>query len=272
MILSWLLPAGGPSVRDRLLSWDAGWFLRVAEGYPHGFTYNDSGQMVGNGLAFFPLYPALIRVGHVLGLEPGTAALTVSWITGAIAAVLIAELGTRLYARRVGYLLVVLCFTQPMAIVFSMAYTESLFVALVAGMLLAAHRRAFLVAGLLGLGASLTRPTGLAAALALAVACALYLRERYRRRRAGALDAGRDMAPDGPDLGSDAPWPAPWRPVAGALIALVGVPGYLAWVGLRVGEPAAWFRIQTAGWGTSFDYGHAVWRFLVDAFQRGQGW
>ena len=52
-----------------------------------------------------------------------------------------------------------------------------------------------------------------------------------------------------------------------ALIALAGVPSYLLWVGLRVGDMNAWFKIQTAGWGTTFDWGSSTWDFLYVAFQ-----
>jgi hypothetical protein len=243
--IAWLAPAGGPSIKERLLVWDGGWFVRVAtEGYPHTYSYDDNGQMVGNGLAFFPLYPLLIRGLHALGLDAGTAAITISWLAGAVAAVLVYLLGKALGSRRVGYALVVLFCAQPMSVVLAMGYSEALFSALVIGMLYAAHRGAFLWAGVLGLGAALTRPTGLAAALALAAAAALALRQRAYG----------------------------WRPVIGAVIALAGVPGYLLWVAARVGSLSAWFAIQTAGWGTTFDYGGSTWGFLSTAIHQGNGW
>jgi hypothetical protein len=126
-----------------------------------------------------------------------------------------------------------------------MAYSEALFTAFVAGMLVAAHRQLWLVAGLLGLAAALTRPTGAAAAIALAVAAIMAL-------RAGKV--------------------ARWRPIVAAVVALAGVPAYLFWVGQRIGDWDAWFRIQTAGWGTTFDYGSSSWHFLVDSFRTGDGW
>lgn len=163
-------------------------------------------------------------------------------------------LGTSLYNRRAGWALVALCCAQPMSVVLSMAYSESLFLALVAGMLVAAHRRVWWAAGLLGLGAALTRPTGLAAALALATAAALSVRADRRARAAGEARTGS------------------WQPVAAALLALAGVPAYLAWVGWRVGDPGAWFAIQTAGWGTSFDFGASTWTFLRTTLGGGDGW
>jgi Mannosyltransferase (PIG-V) len=246
-LINWMTPAGGPSVRDHLLVWDAGWFVRVAtEGYAHGYSYDDTGQMVGNGLAFFPLYPMLIRAGAAIGLSAQTAALVVAWLAGAAAAVLLHLLGTSLYSRRVGFALVVLACAQPMSVVLSMGYSEGLFLALVAGMLLAAHRRAWPAAGALGLAAALTRPTGAAAAVALTVAALAALRGSGRTER--------------------------WQALTAAGVALVGVPAYLLWVALRVGDWNAWFTIQTAGWGSSFDFGESVVRFAVDSLHAGTDW
>jgi hypothetical protein len=246
LFIAWLAPAGGPSVWSRLLAWDGDWFVRVAtQGYPHGYSYDAADRMVGNGLAFFPAYPLLIRGLWRLGIPADTAALIVSWVAGLLAAALLFLLGTALADRRVGLALVVLFAAQPMSVVLSMAYSESLFSLLVIGMFYAAYRRAFLVAGLLGLGAGLTRPTGLAAAAGLAVAAVLAIRAR--------------AVP-------------PWRAVAGALLALAGVPAYLLWVAHRVGDLDAWFTIQTAGWGTTFDWGRSTWNFLYTAFHQGNGW
>jgi hypothetical protein len=245
VILAWLNGPGGPSLMSKLLSWDGGWFVKVAvEGYPRGYTYTDSGQLDANGLAFFPLYPLLIRGVHALGVEPGTAALLIAWIAAAVAICLLYLLGTDLFDRRVALALTVLFATAPMSIVLSMAYTESLFMALVLGMFYAARRNAFLVAGVLGFLAGMTRPTGLAAALGLVVAAGMAIRART----------------------------SGWRAVVGALVALAGVPSYLLWVGLRLHDLHGWFKIQTAGWGTTFDWGSSTWDFLYVAFHQGDQW
>lgn len=248
LILAWMSGAADDqvSVRGRLLVWDAGWFLRVAiNGYPHGYTYGANGGLEGNELAFFPLYPMLIRGLSALGPSPQTAALAVSWLASIGAAVALHLLGTTLYNKRAGWALVAICCTAPVSVVLSMAYSEALFLALVAGMLAAAHRKVWWAAGLLGLGAALTRPTGAAAALALAVAAVMAVRESRRKA---------------------------WQPLGAAVVALAGVPLFLAWVGWRVGDPSAWFRIQTAGWGTSFDYGRSTWSFLSQTLSAGDGW
>ncbi|WP_432986702.1 mannosyltransferase family protein [Dactylosporangium sp. CA-233914] len=252
-LLWWMAPDG--KIRDRLLAWDGGHFVRVAEeGYPRGYSYDIDGHLVGNGLAFFPGYPMTVRFVHlVTRLDYGTAAITVSWLAGGAAAVLLCALGTRLYDERAGLALTALFCAQPMSMALSMGYSEALFTALVAGMLLCAHRGDWLLAGLLGLGAGLTRPTGAAAAIALAVAALLAV----YKRRADAQGAGGTPV---------------WKPVGAAVVALAGVPAYLLWVGLRVGDLGAWFDIQTAGWGTTFDYGESTLTFLRDAFKAGDGW
>ncbi|WP_436526952.1 mannosyltransferase family protein [Actinoplanes sp. HUAS TT8] len=248
LLMIWWLGGASTSnggVWQRLLVWDGGWFLRVAmNGYPHGYTYDDNHVLQANELAFFPLYPMLIRGVTLLGVAPGVAAVGVAWVASIGAAIALHLLGTSLYGKRAGWALVAICCSAPVSVVLSMAYSESLFLALVAGMLVAAHRRAWLPAALLGLGCALTRPTGAAAALALGVAALMALRDS----------------------------PNKIKPLAAAATALAGVPLFLGWVGWRVGDWGAWFKIQTAGWGTSFDYGSSTIAFLDDTFTGGDGW
>src|SRR2546430_7881143 len=102
LFITWLAPGGGPSIKDRLLAWDGDWFMRVAtEGYPHTYSYDVGGHMVGNGLAFFPAYPLMIRGLWKLGLPADVAALSISWVAGAVAVALLYLLGTELADRRV---------------------------------------------------------------------------------------------------------------------------------------------------------------------------
>jgi hypothetical protein len=242
-----MLPRGDTTVGTRLLSWDSGWFIRVArDGYPRGpISGPGAGGDVG-GLAFFPGYPLLVRYLHeATRLNVEAAALGVSWVAAAVACVLLFALGRRLYNTRMATALVVLFCAQPMSVVLSMGYSEGLFVAFVTGALLSAHRRSWLSAGLLGLAAALTRPTGAALAVALAVVALIEVRENRADR---------------------------WRAVAAAVPALLGVPAYLWWVGQRAGSWHAWFDIQTAGWGTTFDFGAGALRFVLDALRRGEGW
>jgi hypothetical protein len=221
--------------------------------------------MVGNGFAFYPLFPLLIRGVASLGLVPADASLIVSGLAGLVAGGLVYLLGVALWSRRVGLILTMLVCAQPMSVSLAMGYTEGLFLALVAGTLLAAHQRIWWLAGLLGTAAALTRPTGAAVALALAVAALLL----WRISRRAAFPTG-----------SAPPWFADKGPVTrrellwaccAAAAALVAGPLFLVWVGWRVGEWDAWFKVQTAGWGSTFDGGQSVVLFLYDTLRGGTG-
>jgi Mannosyltransferase (PIG-V) len=246
LMLSWLAtrPDWLPGV---LTPWDNQWYVQIAQlGYPHGFSYDPSGQLTGNTLAFFPLYPAAIRlVAAVTGLGGQTASVVAAWLASAGAAVAVHRLGLRLYGRRTALALVALVFTQPMAVTLWIGYSESLFLLLAACCLLAVRREAWLTAGLCALLAGLTRSTGVALSAALAVAAVAAM---WRARRVDA------------------------RAVAGVVVGAVGVPAYLLWVGLRVGRLDAWLVIQRAGWHTAWDWGAATWQFLTSSLQRGDDW
>ena len=132
----------------------------------------------------------------------------------------------------------------------SMAYSEALFVAMVAGMFLFAHRGDWLFAGLFGLGAALSRPTGAAAALGLAVAAAMAVhRSRRAARNQTPTKTPTKTAPMAATRATRAVRKAAESPSGSRSpprpVALAGVPGYLLWVGLRVGDLGAWFDIQT---------------------------
>ncbi len=252
-IVQWVLVAllakPDTTVGKRLTSWDADFFLRIARhGYDHGYTYDDSGHFVGNTLAFFPGYPACVRALALFGLSDAAAGIAVSLAAGAAGAVLIHLLGTELVDRRFGYVLAVLFCAQPMSVVFSMAYSEALFCTLVLAMLLALRRRYWLVAGLFGILAGLTRTTGLAAAVALA--CFAVYRVWSDRGVAGSPRV---------------------RPVLAAVGALLTVPAFWLWVGLRVGHLDGWFVEQRKGWGTGIDWGAASTSFVLDTLRSSDG-
>ncbi|MEU2873371.1 hypothetical protein ABZ769_29935 [Streptomyces olivoreticuli] len=247
-LLSAMAGPDDPGLRERLLSWDGKLYVDIAaNGYPDGYSYAADGSLTGNNLAFFPLYPLLIRIVHTLtGLDHELAGIVAAHLALIAALVVAQSLFTRLYGRRTAVIAVVLLAgAQPMAVSFLMSYSESLFLALAAGTLLAAHRRAWLTAGTLALLTGLTRPAAAAVVAALAVAVALEL---LRERR----------------------WRA--RPLAALALACAGTPLYLWWVGARVGDMDAWFTIQEAGWGTHWDNGAAFLDFLGESLGRGEGW
>lgn len=250
IVLVWMGNAPGNTVWTRLLSWDSGWFMRVAsEGYPQGYTYDANGVLLGNGLAFLPGYPFLIRGLLWLGIPYEVAPLLASTLASLVAVVLVYLLGEDLYGRRVALALVFCLGALPMSVVLSMGYSESLFLAFAAGSLLAMRRHMWLTAGLCAAGACLTRVVGVAACAALVVALIAYVTAERRLDVKVWLRIG-----------------------AGLLAAAVALPLYWLWVDLRVGETGAWFAIQDAGWSSRWDWGQGTAVFLEQTLRAGDGW
>lgn len=212
-------------------SWDSLWYLHIAE---HGYgriVHHRPGRIFSD-LAFFPVYPALVRaVTTVTDLTAGGAGLLVSWTAAAAAACGIFRIGARLHSRSVGTVLVLLWGLLPHSVVLSLAYTEPLLTAFAAWSLYAVLCGHWVWAGTLAALAGLSRPNGCAVAAAVLVAAAQELRRRRLREIPPGLWAGAALAP-------------------------LGWGGYVLWVGVRTGDPLGGYFAVQHGWGSAFDLGH----------------
>ncbi|MDT7581045.1 MAG: hypothetical protein QOK35_2309 [Pseudonocardiales bacterium] len=240
-----LMAARGSGLVNELRSWDGVWMLAIAaRGYdrvPPTLVDAFGRHTADTAYAFFPGYPATVAVtGLLTGGNLVAAALLVSAVAGVIAAYGLVALAGSLPPeltpggpRRVGLLLVALFAAAPMGVVLSMAYTEALFCALAVWALVGALRERWLLAGLCAAAGGLVRPTSSALALAVVLA-ALVVAVRARS----------------------------WRPLVAAVLAPIGLLGYLAFVGWRTGSPTGWFAIQRTGWGSRFDGGASLATFV----------
>ncbi|MFE5144426.1 glycosyltransferase family 39 protein [Streptomyces fagopyri] len=203
--------------------WDANWYLGIAR---HGYADRLGTAYDANNLAFFPLYPYLVKA--VAALTPGTvgtAGLLITVAASFLAAWGIFAVGHRLHGRRVAVLLTVLWAAVPVGLVQWMGYTESLFTAFAAWSLYAVLSERWLWAGWLAALSGLTRPTGIAVAAAVTVTALLALRHRFSPR---ALVA--------------------------AALAPAGWLAYVGWVGLRLGRWDGYFAVQRL-WHNEWDGG-----------------
>ncbi|MFF6997708.1 hypothetical protein ACFY93_22490 [Streptomyces sp. NPDC008313] len=210
-------------------SWDSVWYLAIAaDGY--GRTLHYRPWLTNSDLAFFPLYPGLVRAaGAVLPVSGGTAALLVSWLATAVAACGVYAVGARLHGRAVGTALVVLWGLLPHSIVLTMAYTEPVLAAFAAWSLYAVLSGRWLWAGALAACAGLSRPNG------FAVAAAVLLTAAYEAaRRRGKVTH---------------------RLWTGAALAPLGWGGYVLWVGHLKGDLLGGYFTVQRGWGSRFDFG-----------------
>ncbi|MFB7494266.1 hypothetical protein ACFC09_06080 [Streptomyces sp. NPDC056161] len=214
--------------------WDSRWYLGIAG---HGYTHELGVAFDHNNLAFFPLYPLLVRAVAVV--TPGSLASTglgIAVLASLVAAWGVFAVGDRLAGRTAGFLLTTLWAALPVGLVEWMGYTESLFTAFAAWTLVAILDERWLWAAAGACLAGLTRPTGIALAAAVSVAALLSLRRRF---------SGRALA--------------------AALLAPAGWCAYLGWVGLRLGRWDGYFAVQRM-WHNELDGGHETLRRLRELF------
>jgi hypothetical protein len=223
-----------PTYGDLAVVWDGQWYEQIADqGYPHGLPLTDTGRVDYNSWAFFPLFPALVRLVMLTGL-PFVAAATVLNLLAAGGAVLVLR---RLFAERgpqagaaprwLTLLAVAVWAVLPPAVVLQVAYTEALASLLLAGSLLLLVRRHYLSAVPLVLLLGLTR----AVAAPLLVVGLWHAARRWRHRADDPLSRS-DVVRLGALAGATAVSSVLWPVI----------------VGLATGVPDAFLQTQ-AVWG-----------------------
>ncbi len=149
-----LLPAWANPISH---GWDTQWYTDIAR---RGYAWK---KAVGTSpTAFFPLYPLLIRVGVVLTHRSylGVAlAISNACFLGAL--VYLWKLTAWEFDRQVAWRAALYISVFPTALFFFAGYTESLFLLLSVACFYYLRRRSWLLAGLIGAGASATRVTGI---------------------------------------------------------------------------------------------------------------
>lgn len=169
----------GPDLLDYSTMWDAHWYYIVAmAGYPSELPLDDDGHVGENAWAFMPVYPMLARALMLTGLPWEGAAVLLSLAASLAFALVAYRLLAELAPGRERFALA-LVLLSPVAPVFQLGYAESLFLLLLAGVLLAWRRRAWEWLWVLIPVMALTRPGG----LALAFALALWFLIRWFRER-----------------------------------------------------------------------------------------
>ncbi|HEV2636809.1 MAG TPA: glycosyltransferase family 39 protein [Actinocrinis sp.] len=226
-----ILSHAGMSPNAALRHWDGDWYIDIAQhGYVHKLSVRPDGTPHLMNIAFFPLYPYLMRVVHlVTGLPVSYAGVFVSFIAGLAAVVGIYYLLKPYIGPRAAIVACALWGVVPSAFIESMVYTEALFTALCVWAMVAMLREKWLTVCALTILAGLTRSTVI---MLLPVVCAAAL---------PAIVRGRGG----------------WRAWVCLLASPLGLLAFLGFLAVRFHRLDAWFFAQTApGWRSSFDYGH----------------
>jgi hypothetical protein len=201
-------PRGDHHLLEGLVTWDGTYYRLLAEQWY---------EPLQEAARFFPLYPALGRLGApLMGGREDWALVVINNLAAFAGALVLWRLvvevvGHREVAARSAWMVSVF----PASFVLVFAYSEGLAMLLVAATLLALHRRAFLAAGGLGLLCALLRPVGGLVLVPIAV-------ELYRAR------------------------PRPSPAVAALAVAgpVAGLVGALLWINRTTGDFFLPVRIQ----------------------------
>jgi hypothetical protein len=180
-----------PTYWEVMTSWDGQFYWQIADhGYP-GSALGPDGHPIQTPLAFFPVFPMLVRgVSHLTGLSFPVAAPLLAVLLGAAAICVVYRLVETTLGRRSALIAVALLCCFVSAPILQAAYTESMALLLVATALLFLHRRRYVwaLAPILLLG--LTRNV----APAMAAVVVLHWVVRARARSGPALTRGDHAA------------------------------------------------------------------------------
>ena len=230
-----------------LTLWDADLYRLVAT-----YGYGGDGRFQlqaahGGAYAFFPLYPGLMRALSVLpGLTVVRAGVLISLLASMATVWGGYEVARRLCddAGRPGIVLAGMWALVPASVIQGLVYADALFIALAVWALYAAARSWWLTSAVLCVLAGLTRPTGFVLIVAVCVTALISA-----RRRGGG-----------------------WRAWTAACVAPVGAAAYVLAVGIALGSPTGYFRMQRHRWLNYMDGGATTWHSVADVlYGRGNG-
>ncbi|MFD8064037.1 mannosyltransferase family protein [Streptomyces cyaneofuscatus] len=229
----WLFPRGS-DVRDAgavlapFQQWDANHYLHIAR---DGYFPADTGPWMDgwdNREAFFPGFPLLLRVVHVIVPSWTAAGLLISLVAGAAAVLALSRLaGSYVPEDTDGRRTALFFLLSPCAVFLAIGYTEALFLAFALPAWLAAQRHRWALACTLTALATTVRVSGLFLAAAIAV---LFVLSAW---------SGKSWR--------GAPWPA--------LPALPPL-AYSWYLHAHTGDWMAWKHAQERGWYREF---HSPW-------------
>ena len=236
----WIIP-GVDRVFDAFSRWDAWHYTRIAES---GYPSTDASRA-----AFFPLFPTLIRIVAELQGRTDRAGLFVAAIivanvclvlaTMALAALVRLDLEPDDARRSAWYLL-----AFPTSLFLSAGYSESLFLLLTVGAILACRTDHWLWAAALAMFAAVTRPVGLLICVPLAVEGFLAWR----------VSGG---------------WP--WRPAAAVVAPLIGIAAWMLYLAADLHDPLAFVHAQK-GWDRSLALPWDTFSSFIRTSNTGMPW
>ncbi|MBD3388542.1 MAG: hypothetical protein GF416_05690 [Candidatus Altiarchaeales archaeon] len=201
---------------DMWIKWDAGWYLTIAR---EGYSILE-GQT--SSVGYFPLYPLLVRLGGFF-VDPAIAGIMISNASLLAAALILHRLFRLDFDADTSHAAIVYLLLFPASVFYSAIFTESLFLLLSAASFYQARKNRWMMAGVSGFLASLTRMHGLLLLPALTVE---YLHQRGYFKSWQGVDRG-------------------WKDMAWLALIPLGTIVFFTYLGVTVGDPAAFIKSQT---------------------------
>ena len=180
---------GVAQTQNGLMAFDAGWYRVIAE---HGYGGSSSAS-----LRFFPLFPLVVRVFHlVVPLHWSLCVAVVANVAAFGAAIALYLLVAHdFHDKKLATVSIWLLCLGPASFVLVLGYAEGLFLLLAILTLLALRRQAWVPAALLGFAAALSRPVGIVLAVpALIEVAVAWSRSSSKNRAFGVVAVAGPLA------------------------------------------------------------------------------
>lgn len=190
--------------------WDGDWYEKIAtEGYQY-----DSQSSQQQSIAFFPLFPLLVRGLMLLGLPFSFAAFLINNFAFLGATYFLFRWAAEQHGARVARWAVAVLVWFPYSIYGTVAYTESLFLLCTTGSLWAFEQKQYRWTAFWAALATACRPPGIALVIALLLAA-------WKEKR-------------------------PLQAYAAALTGLAGILAFALYCGIQFNDPLAFHKAQQA--------------------------
>jgi hypothetical protein len=210
---------------DMWARWDSGFYIQIAT---TGYKYSETEL---SNLAFFPLYPQLIRILSLGSDDPELLTVTgviISNVAALTAFYLLYRLVLLDENRDTGRRTIWLLAFFPTSFFLSVVYTEGLFLMLTVAAFYAARRNHWLAAGLMGALSAVTRSIGV-----LLIAPLAYEWWLQKPRR--------------------------WQALLSLALIPLGLGLYMLYLDAQFGDPLIFSAVQS-GWGRSISLQGAITR------------
>lgn len=222
--------------------WDSNYYIDIAK---NGYSFTADKPL--SNIVFFPMYPLLIKtVSFVFGFDLVLGAWVVSVLALIGGCVYLYKLTREFHPEIDALLLVFLLLIFPTAFFLTAVYTESLFLLFSVASFYFAMKKRYVLAGIFGLAASLTRVTGVLLFLPLLVQ--VWQNEGLKKK---ALVRSLPL-----------------------LLIPLGTFSFFLFHWIRFGDPFLFFKVESA-WGRFFSFNGdhfllyssaAVVNFSLDVF------